>query len=536
MSNPSQAPAEQKLAKNRFLANVRHELRTPLNAIIGYSEMLLEDAVDSRSDDAALLQRVQSGGRSLLDLVNTLLDPARIGNDFETHAPGLCQQMCEPVAALIANVDTLVAHSQEGHPDWLDDLAKIGEAARRLQGQVNDILGVAQHAARHETTATFPPERLSPGVQDYVDFMSPEQRGPVRRPDRDQGRILVVDDNEMNRDVLSRRLQREGHTVKVAASGPEALELLYHEPFDVVLLDIIMPGMNGLQVLEQLKVDPQLRHLPVVMISALDEMDSVVRSIEIGAEDYLPKPFEPAILRARVGACLEKKRLRDREVQHLQQIEAEKKRADELLHVILPAEVVVELKATNAVKPKRFDNVAVMFCDIVGFTPYCDKREPEEVVANLQHLIVAFEEFAVEHKILKIKTIGDAFMAACGLLEPVENPVLNCLRCGVKMIAHAKLSPAHWEVRMGVHMGSVVAGVLGHRQYLFDLWGDTVNTAARMESHGLPSAITLSEAAHARVAHCCECESRGTIHVKGKGEQQMYVFRKFREPEPAADS
>jgi class 3 adenylate cyclase len=228
-----------------------------------------------------------------------------------------------------------------------------------------------------------------------------------------------------------------------------------------------------------------------------------------------------------VGACLEKKRLRDREVQHLQQIETERNRADNLLHVILPAPVVRELKATNEVKPRRFEDVAILFCDIVGFTPYCEKRQPEEIVANLQKLVIAFEELALAHDLQKIKTIGDAFMAACGLLKPVENPVLNCLRCGVKMIEAARQVPASWEVRIGVHLGSVVAGVLGHRQYAFDLWGDTVNTAARMESHGVPGAIALSEPAWRRVNQCCRCQSRGVVQVKGKGDLPMYVFQEF---------
>ncbi len=533
MSDPTALPAEQRrVAKNRFLANIRHELRTPLNAVIGYSEMLLEDAEGGDADYVALLQQVHSQGKSLLDMVNSLLDPSRMGSEgFEVHAPALCEQMREPVRALIVVADSVKAAAEaKGKADHLDDLAKIREAANRLLGQVSDILAAAHHMPGRE--ATDPEQdRLSPGIKDYVDFMDPASRAANRRPDAESGRVLAVDDNEMNRDVLSRRLQREGHTVAVAPGGAEALEMARSQPFDVILLDIVMPGMNGLQVLEQLKADPQLQHIPVVMISALDEMDSVVRSIEIGAEDYLPKPFEPAILRARVGACLEKKRLRDREIQHLQQIEAERKRADDLLHVILPAQIVKELKERNEVKPQRHDNVAVMFCDIVGFTPYCDKRQPEEVVANLQGLVVAFEEFAIEHQILKIKTIGDAFMAACGLLEAVDNPVLNCIRCGVEMIEHAKKSPAHWEIRMGLHSGSVVAGVLGNRQYLFDLWGDTVNTASRMESHGLPSAITLSEAAWHKVAHCCRCDCRGTINVKGKGEQKMYVFREFLTPE-----
>src|SRR5262249_25100404 len=282
------------------------------------------------------------------------------------------------------------------------------------------------------------------------------------------------------------------------------------------------------------KADSALRHIPVLMISALDDRDSIIASIEMGAEDYLSKPFEPALLRARIGACLEKKRLRDREVRYLQQIESERNRADGLLHVLLPGPVVQELKATNEVKPRRFEEAAIMFCDIVGFTPYCDKRQPEEVLDNLQQLVVAFEALAVEHRIQKIKTIGDAFMAACGLLEPVANPVLNCVHCGARMIEYARQSPACWEVRVGIHCGPVVAGVLGQRQYLFDLWGDTVNTAARMESLGVPGGITLSETAWRRVEHCCRCECLGVTHVKGKGDLARYIFREFLAESPGA--
>src|SRR5512132_1940677 len=136
-------------------------------------------------------------------------------------------------------------------------------------------------------------------------------------------RILVVDDNEANRDMLSRRLARQGHGVEMAAGGQEALQRLGAEPFDLVLLDIMMPEMNGYEVLERLKADEHLRHTPVIMISAVDQLESVVRCIELGAEDYLPKPFNPILLRARVGATLEKKRLRDEIVAYLDRIERE---------------------------------------------------------------------------------------------------------------------------------------------------------------------------------------------------------------------
>ena len=140
--------------------------------------------------------------------------------------------------------------------------------------------------------------------------------------------LLVVDDNEDNRYTLTRRLKRQGYDNVVSAEhGRHALDLLAARPVDLVLLDIMMPEMNGYEVLEKMKADPKLRDVPVVMISAVDEIESVVRCIELGAEDYLAKPFNPTLLRARVGACLEKKRLRDQVAAYVEQLESEKKRS-----------------------------------------------------------------------------------------------------------------------------------------------------------------------------------------------------------------
>lgn len=160
----------------------------------------------------------------------------------------------------------------------------------------------------------------------------------------EQGRVLVVDDNEANRDLLARRVRRQGHTVTVAEDGIRALELMGQEPFDLVLLDIMMPKMNGYQVLEHLKHDPNLRHIPVIVISAVDDINSVVECIELGAEDYLPKPFNAVLLAARIRNCLEKKWLRDQEQFYLQQLQAEQERTERLLLSILPMPVAEKLK------------------------------------------------------------------------------------------------------------------------------------------------------------------------------------------------
>lgn len=341
--------------------------------------------------------------------------------------------------------------------------------------------------------------------------------------------LLVVDDNEDNRFTLAQRLKREGYdAVECARNGREALNLLVDRKFDLVLLDITMPEMDGYQVLEYLKADTNLRDIPVVMISAIDEIESVARCIGLGADDYLAKPFNAVLLRARVAACLEKKKLRDQEAVYVQQIESEKRRADELLYAMLPPGAVRELKATNAVRPRRYNEVVVLFCDIVGFTSYCDENPPEEVVEHLQALVSEYELIVRQHGMEKIKTIGDAFMATAGLFDSVPDPVLAAVRCGMDMVTVSRRIEPKWEVRVGVHFGPVVAGIIGERQYVFDLWGDTVNVAARIAAQARAGSVVTSGATWHRIRDRGRGRSLGLVDIKGKGRIELIEYQGLR--------
>ena len=334
--------------------------------------------------------------------------------------------------------------------------------------------------------------------------------------------LLVVDDNEDNRYTMLRRLKREGYTnVTVGENGQEALERLAEQPFDLILLDIMMPVLNGYETLERIKSDMRLREIPVIMISAVDQMESIVRCIEAGAEDHLPKPFNSALLRARIKASLEKKRLRDQQAGYLKQIEIEKKRADDLLHATLPAAAVHELKSTNAVRPRRFEDVAVLFCDVVDFTVYCDANPAEAVVSHLQDLVQAFEEVATRNGLEKIKTIGDAFLATAGLLNHVEDPAIASVRTAFEMIDAVKGHPSGWEVRAGIHMGPLVGGVIGQKNYSFDIWGDTVNIASRIVGQADPGTILVSESVWRNLRNTFEGRSKGMVELKGKGTHEL---------------
>ncbi len=334
--------------------------------------------------------------------------------------------------------------------------------------------------------------------------------------------ILLVDDDENNRYTLSRRLKREDYTdITEAVNGRVALELMRDRSFDLVLLDVTMPEMDGYEVLRQIKSNMNLRDIPVIMISALDAIESVVRCIELGAEDYLPKPFNPILLKARIGASLEKRRLRFQEEAYTRTIEAEKRRSDDLLRAMLPPGAIRELKATDEVKPRRYEGVAVLFCDIVEFTAYCDKNPPEKVVAELQTLIEEFERVIAVHGLEKIKTIGDALMATAGLLQPLDEPLVAAARCGLDLVAATRRVHPNWGIRVGIHQGPVVAGIVGKTQFLFDLWGDTVNMAARIGACAPINSVFMSSLVWMRIRSRCQAQAQGLFDLKGKGSIEL---------------
>jgi DNA-binding response OmpR family regulator len=302
------------------LAHARHELRTPVNGIIGYSEMLLEDA--EGLDEATFLHelgQIRDLGQQLLTGINKALDAARLEapealtlTALAEEAKARLQEPCRQVLRLCAK---LLEEAQEpALTSFRPDLQRVGTAGAQLLALLDDPFG--QPLASVAAPAAAPEASPMPSAEAPDHLFEDESEAPGLR-----GHILVVDDNQLNRELLARGLHRQGHYFALAVNGKQALEVLSSGAFDVVLLDIMMPEMDGFQVLQHIKADPRLKHTPVIMISALDDMAAVVRCIEMGAEDYLPKPFDPVLLQARVGACLEKKRLRDQELDYLRNVE-----------------------------------------------------------------------------------------------------------------------------------------------------------------------------------------------------------------------
>ncbi len=341
-------------------------------------------------------------------------------------------------------------------------------------------------------------------------------------------RILVVDDNASNRDLLARRLERQGHTVLQAEDGTRALAMVEDEALDLVLLDLMMPGVSGYEVLTRLKADPRHRDLPVIMISALSELDSIVRCIEAGADDYLAKPFDPTLLRARVGSSLDKKHLRDREREMVEALRMEKERSEQLLLNILPQAIVTRLNGGEAVIADQLRDVTILFADIVGFTQIASKMTAANLVRMLNGLFSEFDRLAIEHGVEKIKTVGDNYMLAGGLPDPRPDHARAVAEMALAMLAAVERSnrdlPVPLQMRIGIHTGDVVAGVIGTHKFVYDIWGDTVNIASRMESHGMRGRIHVSADTHRHLEEHFRLEPRGVVEIKGKDPMETFLL------------
>jgi class 3 adenylate cyclase len=369
-------------------------------------------------------------------------------------------------------------------------------------------------------------------------FVRPPQPVVDRRQPPLPGTVLVVDDNISNRGLLTRRLSREGHRAIAVESGLGALRLLEGEEVDLILLDVMMPDLDGFQVLQRLKADERFREIPVIMISGLHETESVIQCIETGAEDYLPKPFNSVLLRARINASLERKRWHDRERRYIARIEAEKEKSESLLRNILPGQIIGRLNKGEAVIADRVDEATVLFCDLVGFTRIASRMTALDLIHRLNSIFSEFDALTHALGVEKIKTIGDAYMAVAGLPEVRRDHAETAAELALGMLAALErvnaTSPTRFRVRIGMHTGTVVAGIIGTHKFIYDVWGDTVNIASRLETGSAPGRIQVSEETRAKLAHRYEFERRGVVKLRGRGRAVTWFLtgRKADAPVP----
>ena len=338
----------------------------------------------------------------------------------------------------------------------------------------------------------------------------PQQVGPAR--------ILIVDDVEDNRRLLQRLLSKLGYVTDVASGGTQALHMLRDQAarFDLVLLDIEMPDLNGIEVLRQIKSDSQLSATRVVMVSGSEDINQIASCIDLGADDFIAKPWNPRVIMARIRSSLDKKRLHDWEELYVNLLREEEQQSSQLISNMIPDEIAQRLKHGETTISEYFDDVSILFADIVGFTKRAAITDARALVALLNRVFSRCDALVIKYGLEKIKTIGDAYMVAGSLPKRRADHLIAMADFALELVKVVHQED-NFEMRIGINCGPAVAGVIGTTKLTYDVWGDTVNIASRMESHGEPRRIHVSAAVRDRLDATHVFEPRGVISVKGVG-------------------
>jgi adenylate cyclase len=355
-------------------------------------------------------------------------------------------------------------------------------------------------------------------------------------------KILVVDDERLNINMLINLLGTDYDTV-IAKNGKQALKRAFADiPPDLILLDVMMPEMDGYEVCRRIRADSRTQHIPIIFVSAMSDTMDEAKGFELGAVDYITKPISPLIVLARVKSHLKICKLKNQlqvQNQQLQEqadelekrnglIAKEKEKSDKLLLNILPVRVANDLRETGKTEPEAFDNVTVFFSDIVGFTKISAQLETQMLINELNSIFTAFDNIIEQHQCERVKTIGDAYLAVCGMPEINPNHAENIINSAIDIVDYLternQTVNIQWKVRIGINTGKVIGGIVGVKKYLYDVFGDTVNTASRMESNSEPMKINISETTYQMVKNKYKVIARDSLSVKGKGNMNMYFI------------
>jgi adenylate cyclase len=401
--------------------------------------------------------------------------------------------------------------------------------------------------------------------------------------------IVIAEDSRVPAMILKRALESRGHVVHWGANGALALALVREHRPAILISDVEMPEMDGHALCRTVKADPATRHIPVLMLTSLAATADILDGLREGADAYVTKPYEPEHVLERIDHLLAQDPAADRPGEPLvldyagetmrldvtrrqllnlllstyenilqqntklaemhreladtsQRLEASLRRTQELLYKVFPHSIADELAAHGRSEPRHFDSVTVLFTDFVGFTKTAESMPPRDLIEGLEGYFRRFDGVVAGCHVEKLKTIGDAYMAAGGVPTPTGSHAVDMalvalgLRETVADIARKRAAAglAFFPIRIGLHTGPLVAGVIGEQRFLYDLWGDTVNTASRMESAGEPGRINISDATRRLVEPWFVCTPRGRLEVKGKGAVEMHFLDRLR-PEFSVD-
>lgn len=515
--------------RGAMLTNLRQQLVAPVSALVEYSELLCEAAEQSGCKELGPdLQRILTAAKGLSQIVNGLVEENVShgifgSNDLKQAERTLRHDIRTPINAIKGYGEMLLEDLENSTTDGIRvDLDKLLTEASRL---LSDLDTIVKFSLPGEANADQLLGETETTISELIESIEQVDESTLKE---EIGRILVVDDIEANRDLLSRRLAKQRHRVEVAPDGREALLLLEQKKFDLVLLDLMMPGMNGFEVLKRMKSDPNMRNVPVIMVSALNETDSVVRCIEAGAHDYLLKPIDPVMLRARISSGLESKQWSDDERQQRQYIRQAFSR------FVSPAVVdqLINDPEKLTLGGERLD-ITCVFTDLADFTHLIERSKPTEVMPVLNRYLDGLCRIFLNHDGTIDKIVGDALHGFFGAPLRQTDHAQRAMQCVLDLNEYARRFVTEPDAtalgfgvtRIGVHSGAAVVGNFGGEAFFdYTAHGDVINTTARMESANKHLGTTICVSADtARKCAGISFRPIGKLLLKGK-TQPVDVF------------
>ncbi|MFP4025130.1 MAG: adenylate/guanylate cyclase domain-containing protein [Thiohalospira sp.] len=348
----------------------------------------------------------------------------------------------------------------------------------------------------------------------------------------DQTTILIVEDDPLYGKIIEQVLIDMDNKIQLLKSsdGLEALKIANKKNPDLIITDWDMPKMNGIDFCIKLQKNPEFKNIPVIMCTGINtSSENLKTAFESGVVDFIRKPIDKMELLSRVISMLKLSESYQTIKKQKEKILEEKEKSDKLLLNILPAKIANDLKSYGTTEPELFNNVTVYLSDIVDFTQKAAKISPKELINELNDIFKGFDEIMEKHHCERIKTVGDGYMAVCGMPVPNKNHAENIVKAAIEIIQFLternKKNPQQWEIRIGIDTGDVVGGIIGTKKYIYDVFGDTINTASRLEQTSEPMRIHITENTYNLVKDKFVFIEQPPIEIKGKGKMNMFFVQ-----------
>jgi class 3 adenylate cyclase len=337
--------------------------------------------------------------------------------------------------------------------------------------------------------------------------------------------ILIAEDESIIAKDIAQTLKKLGYgVVGSVRTGADAFEQATRLKPDLVLLDIMLEGdISGIEVAERIK---DLLDIPFIFLTALADEETLHRAKVTEPFGYIIKPFDERVLHTSIEMALYKHKINQKLKLRTQELEEERVKSNKLLRNILPADIINELREKGVIEPREYKMATLLFTDFQGFTTLSSQMPPDKLVEELNDIFKSFDAITEKYNLEKLKTIGDSYMAAGGLPRETDDHALKVVLAAIEMQDYIKernnYSQFTWNMRSGIHSGNVIAGVVGNHKFTYDVWGDTVNIASRMERHSQPGKINITSVTYNLVKDFFNCEYRGKAEVTKTVVVDMY--------------